>query len=314
MTTRIAQIVEVSPRDGLQSIGSFIPTEQKIALIKALHACGLQRIETTSFVSASAVPQMADAAEVLAAVRTLPGLDPSVLVPSRRQVERALSAGANHLAFVVSVSAKHNMSNVKRTPAQSVAEYAQLVQTLPPGIRLRVNLATAFDCPYQGTIDPADVLALLSQLIPIAPWAEVALCDTTGRAAPTQVAKLFESAIKRFPDVNSWAFHAHDTYGLGVANVFAAWQSGVAVIDASAAGLGGCPFAPGATGNVATEDVVWMFERMGIATGVDLARLCAVGRLIDELPGAQRGGRVRGALEAQARLSRARSAIAPQTG
>ncbi len=233
--------------------------------------------------------------------KSLEGLDASVLVPTVRHAERALAAGANHLVFVLSVSEAHNRSNVRRSPAESAAEYARLVALLPSGMKLRLNVATAFDCPMTGRIDQAAVLALLSDLVPIAPWAEVGLCDTTGRAAPAQVAGLFVAAMQRFPSASAWAFHGHDTYGLGAANVLAAWQAGVRVIDSSCAGLGGCPFAPGATGNVATEDVVWMMHGMDVATGVNLDRLCAVAERLVALPGAQTGGRVRQALAASVR-------------
>jgi hydroxymethylglutaryl-CoA lyase len=301
MAALFIELVEVAPRDGLQSVVTVVPTKQKIEVIQKLHAAGLRRIEVTSFVSPSALPQMADAAEIVAAANSLEGLDASTLVPTARYAERALAAGAKHLVFVVSVSETHNRSNVRRSPAESVTEYKALAALLPPGTKLRLNIATAFDCPITGRIDDAAVLALLSDLVPVAPRAEVALCDTTGRASPWQVAHLFKSAAQRFPSVSRWAFHGHDTYGLGIANVLAAWQAGVGVIDASCAGLGGCPFAPGATGNVATEDVVWLMNRMELATGVALDRLCAVAQQLVALPGAQTGGRVRQALNARAR-------------
>lgn len=155
------------------------------------------------------------------------------------------------------------------------------------------------DCPFEGRVPEARTIALLERLIPMRPDAEICLCDTTGRADPTHVESLFEICMTRFPAVRAWAFHAHDTYGLGLANVHAAYREGVRVYDASFGGLGGCPFAPGATGNVATEDVVWMFERMGFATGVDLGKLIPVAREAAMLPGALSGGRVREALLAR---------------
>ncbi len=162
---------------------------------------------------------------------------------------------------------------------------------------MRLNLATAFDCPFGGRVAEAVTLELLGRLLEIEHDAEVALCDTTGRVTPGHVSSLFAAAMARFPQVKVWAFHGHDTYGMGAANVLAAWHAGVRVMDASAAGLGGCPFAPGATGNVATEDLVWMFHGMGIESGVNLAKLTAAGREMTRLPGAQTGGRVREALE-----------------
>lgn len=297
------EIVEVGLRDGFQSVGPFIPTDRKIALVTALHAAGLRRMEVTSFVSPRALPQLADAAEVLAAAQALSGLDAQVLVPTARHAERALAAGADHLSFVLSVSERHNRGNVRRSPAESAEEYAQIVAMMPPGTRMRLNLATAFDCPHLGKVDQAETLALLERLAGCAPQAEVALCDTTGRVDPGHVRTLFGAAAERFPEVVRWAFHGHDTYGLGAANVLAAWDAGVRVFDASVAGLGGCPFAPGATGNVATEDLVYMFDGMGAATGIDLATLVKAAHEVAELPGAQTGGRVRIAMEARACLA-----------
>lgn len=294
------EIVEVGPRDGFQSVEPLIPTARKIAIIERLYAAGVRRMEATSFVSQSALPQLADAAEILAAAQALPGLDAQVLVPTARHAERAIEAGAAHLSFVLSVSERHNRGNVRRAPLESVGEYARIVAMMPPGAKMRLNVATAFDCPHLGRIDEAATLALLDPLVAAAPQAEIALCDTTGRVTPAHVAGLFTAASARFPQVARWAFHGHDTFGLGAANTLAAWHVGVRVFDASIAGLGGCPFAPGATGNVATEDLVYMFEGMGVVTGIDLVRLAEVAREVDTLPGAQTGGRVRVALAARA--------------
>ncbi len=296
------ELVEVGPRDGFQSVGPFIPTDQKIAILEALYRAGIRRVEATSFVSTTAVPQLADAADVLDAAAQLPGLDAQVLVPTARQAERAIEAGSHHLAFVLSVSERHNRSNVRRAPRESAEEYRRITQMMPAKGKLRLNLATAFDCPYDGEVDMLETLDLLDLLVPMAPQAEVALCDTTGRVSPNHVRALFEASMQRFPEVRTWAFHAHDTYGLGAANVLAAWDAGVRVVDASVSGLGGCPFAPGATGNVATEDLVWMFNGMGVRTGVDLDGLASVARVVAALPGAQIGGRVRDALSARSCL------------
>lgn len=296
---RAVQICEVGPRDGFQSVGPIIPTATKIAILNRLHAAGVRRIEATSFVSPSAVPQLADAFELVAAAHALSGLEEQVLVPTARHAERAIHAGARQIAFVLSVSERHNRSNVRRSPAESVEEYRRIVAMLPEGTKIRLNVATAFDCPYDGRVDDAVTLALLDDLVEVAPRAEIALCDTTGRVTPDHVSGLFATVFERFPQVAGWAFHAHDTYGLGAANTLAAWNTGVRVFDASIAGLGGCPFAPGATGNVATEDLVWMFEGMNVATGIDLAALVAVADEITRIPGAQTGGRVRDAMAAR---------------
>jgi len=289
-------IVEVGPRDGFQAISRFIPTPTKVAMIARLHAAGVRRMEATAFVSEKAVPQMADAAEILYATSDMTGLDVQVLTPNVRYAERAVAAGARHIAFVLSVSEKHNMNNVRRMPSDSANEYATVTRAIGAQIDMRLNVATAFDCPFDGEVAPERTLALLEQLVAPRAGVEIALCDTTGRVTPDRVRALFERARNHFPMVARWAFHGHDTYGLGVANVLAAYDAGVRVFDASFAGLGGCPFAPGATGNVATEDVVWTLDRMGVRTGIDLATLLCVARDGAELPEACAGGRVRNAI------------------
>lgn len=295
------EIVEVGLRDGFQSVAGFIPTEQKIALLRKLYDAGLRRMEVTSFVGAAVVPQLADAAEVLAAANDLDGLDAHVLVPTLRHAQRALDAGARHVGFVLSVSEWHNRANVRRERAESAGDFAKIASLCAADVRLRLILATAFDCPKLGRIAPSAVFELLDGLIADGFATEVVLCDTTGRADPLQVGRSFIAARRRYPSIARWAFHGHDTYGLGAANAFAAWQAGATAIDASFAGLGGCPFAPGATGNVATEDVVWMFERMGVSTRVDLPKLLSVAVAATAIPGANVGGRVRNVLGAAAR-------------
>jgi hydroxymethylglutaryl-CoA lyase len=294
--TRQVEIVEVGPRDGYQGIGPFIPTEQKIQLLEQLVAAGLHRIEIGSFVSAKALPQMRDTTEVLDACARWPALKPQVLVPNEKWGRSAVAAGARQLVFVLSVSESHNRNNVRRSPEESVEEYGRLLQAIPSDTEIRLDLATSFDCPFEGRVPEQKALGLLDRLIALKPGAEICLCDTTGRADPAHVESLFTAARKRFPDVRAWAMHAHDTYGLGLANVHAAYRTGVRVFDASFAGLGGCPFAPGATGNVATEDLVWMFERMGVPTGIDIEALLPVAQKGAKIPGGLSGGRVRDAL------------------
>ncbi len=294
------ELVEVVLRDGFQPIGPWIPTERKIALLRRLAATGLRRMEVTAFVSHTAVPQMRDAAEMLAAARDIPGLRAQVLVPTARQADLALAAGARLLAYVLSASEAHNRSNVQRSIDESVEDYARMVERVPPEIDLRLNLSTSFDCPFTGLVPEEAVLTLLHRLLALRPGVEVGLCDTTGRATPDQVDRLAALVMTSLPEAR-WAFHGHDTYGLGASNVYAAFNAGIHVIDAAAGGLGGCPFAPGATGNVATEDVVWMFERMGLRTGVDVDALLDVARELATIAGAQPGGRVRDALAARRR-------------
>ena len=299
MTKRAIQVVEVGPRDGFQPIKEFIPTKRKIELIERLYDAGVRRMEASAFVSTSAVPQMADAPEIIDHCANMPGLDVQVLVPTSRQADRALRAGARHIAFVLSASPAHNQSNVRRTPQESVEDFKLLVNSLPSETKVRINLATAFDCPFDGPVDMDSVLGLVGQLAEIAPSAEIALCDTTGRVTPDRVAKLFIRATYEVRQMKSWAFHGHDTYGLGVANALAAIGEGVTVIDAAFAGLGGCPFAPGATGNVATEDLVWTLDAMGVETGINLGRLLSASLRAEAIPGAVTGGRVRNAMRAK---------------
>ena len=291
-----ATLIEVAPRDGFQPIEPFIPTDDKVAFVEAAHAAGLRRIEVGSFVNPAAVPQLRDTAEVLARTRGLPGLDPQVLVPNARGVALALAAGAQHLVYVISASDAHNRSNVRRDTDASIREYGDVVRGLPPGTRLRLNLATAFDCPFDGRMDEAFVLGRLGRMLDHRADVEVGLCDTTGRADPDHVASLAAACLRRWGEETRFVFHGHDTYGLGLANIAAAWRAGIAGFDTAFGGLGGCPFAPGATGNAATEDAAWMFRRMGVDTGIDLRALVAVAARAAALPGASPGGRVRAAM------------------
>jgi hydroxymethylglutaryl-CoA lyase len=288
--------VEVGPRDGFQSIKRIINTEQKLRLIDRLYDAGIRRMEATAFVSDSAVPQFADAAQVLQHAQTLPGMDAQVLAPNARHAERALTAGAKHLAFVLSVSEKHNKNNVRRSALDSANEYTSTTAMLPADVLIRLNIATAFDCPYDGAVNPARTLHLMECLLRAKSDEEVCLCDTTGRVTPDRVTSLFIEARERFPDIEDWAFHGHYTYGLGVANAIAARNAGVSVLDASFAGLGGCPFAPGATGNISSEDIVWTFEQMKVGTGIDFEKLLSAAHEGAALPGATYGGRVRNAI------------------
>lgn len=283
------QIVEVGPRDGFQNIGPFIPTEVKIAMIHDLAGAGLKRMEVTSFVSPRAIPQLSDAEVVLADTLAQGKILPQVLVPNARYGLKALEAGADFLSYVFSISESHNRSNVRTSPEESLADYARLVAELPAGTRMRLNLATSFDCPFEGRTPAGRVLEFLERAFEIMPEAEICLCDTTGRGEPDQVGELFANAMERCPEVAAWAMHAHDTYGRGSENVLAAYRSGVRIFDAAIGGLGGCPYAPGASGNVATEDVVRLFGEMGVQTGVDAEALIPIARRAAALPGANAG-------------------------
>lgn len=292
-------ISEVAPRDGLQSIAAFVPTERKIAIVQALYAAGLRRMEVGSFVSPRHVPQMADTAEVLAAAKALPGLESTVLVPNRKGFDLAVNHGADRLGFFMSVTEAHNKANLNRTRDESYAELAGLVaEGRARGLKLRFNLSCAFHCPFEGVVGPEQALHWIGRAHELDPEMEVAIADTTGNAAPDQVSTVFRAAIADWGDV--FAYHGHDTYGMGVANALAAYEAGCRVFDSAAGGLGGCPFAPGATGNTATEDLAWMFRRMGVETGIDWPKLLIAADLCAATPGGQPGGRLRGVAGARA--------------
>ena len=280
-------ISEVGPRDGLQSVARTMPTAHKLRWIDALHAAGLREIEVASFVPARLLPQMADAADVVRHARTLPGLTVLALVPNRRGAEAALAAGVHKLTVPVSASAAHSLANVRKTPAEMVDEVRAIValrDATAPGVQIEAGISTAFGCTLQGLVPEDDVVRLAEQLV-AAGVGDVGLSDTTGMANPAQVRRLFQRVRAAIGD-KTGAAHLHNTRGLGLANCLAAFDVGVRSFDASLAGLGGCPYAPGASGNVVTEDLVFMFEAMGVRTGVDLERLIAArAPLQDGLPG-----------------------------
>lgn len=286
-------IVEVGPRDGLQSITPLVPTEKKIELACRLAEAGLRRIEIGSAVNPRLLPQMADVFEVHAALRGRhPEVRLSVLVPNLKGAERALARSVEEIVYVLSVSESHNRSNVRRSVEDSLEEFKAIAGRVDSAARLRVDVSTAFHCPFEGPLPPAATMRVVERLLDVRRDIEVCLCDTTGRAGPWHVGDLFHRCREAFGECG-WAFHGHDTYGLGVANVVQAYEAGVRTFDASIAGLGGCPYAPGATGNVATEDVAFLFENNGTATGIDLERLIDAAALAASIDGAQVGGRVR---------------------
>jgi hydroxymethylglutaryl-CoA lyase len=289
------EILEVAPRDGFQAVKPFIPTETKISLIEELATCGFSRLEIGSFVSPKAIPQLADTGEILARVRLPKALRIHVLVPNARGLEMVLAAGLREVAWVISVSESHNRANVNRTVDESFrafeAAWSALGRDRP---KLRLGLSTCFDCPWQGRIPEEDVVRAVERVIASAPEVEIAICDTTGRAAPDHVASLFGRLVPRYAsDKIGFAFHGHDTYGLGVANAIEAYRQGVRMIDGAAGGLGGCPFAPGAAGNTATEDLVFAFEHMGVSTGVDLSKLLKAADRVAAVAPDQAGGKLR---------------------
>ena len=269
-------ISEVGPRDGLQSVARTMATADKLRWVDALHAAGLREIEVGSFVPAKLLPQMADTAAVVAHARTLPGLTVMALVPNRRGAQAALDAGVHKLTLPVSASAAHSLANVRRTREEMVQELREVValrDAQAPGVAIEVGLSTAFGCTLQGVVPEDEVLWLAGECAR-AGAGEIGLSDTTGHANPAQVRRLFQR-LRAELGAQAGAAHMHNTRGLGLANCLAAYDVGVRTFDASLGGLGGCPYAPGASGNVVTEDLVFMFEAMGVATGIDIGKLIA---------------------------------------
>lgn len=269
-------ISEVGPRDGLQSVKATMPTAQKLRWIDSLVTSGLREIEVCSFVPAKLLPQMADAAEVVRHALTHSGLAVMALVPNVRGAEAALRAGVNKLTIPVSASAAHSIANVRKTREEMLVEVraiARLRDELAPGVKIEAGISTAFGCTIQGEVKDDDVVWIAAQAIE-AGADEAGLSDTTGMANPAQVRRLFNKVRTVIGD-RTGAAHMHNTRGLGLANCLAAYDVGVRTFDASLGGLGGCPFAPGASGNVVTEDLVFMFEAMGVSTGVNLDKLVA---------------------------------------
>lgn len=277
----------MGPRDGLQSVHATMPTAAKLRWIAALHASGLREIEVASFVPAKLLPQMADAAEVVAHAVTLPGWTVMALVPNRKGAEAAIRAGAHKLTLPVSASQAHSLANVRKTPMDMVEEVRAVLalrDELAPHVRIEAGVSTAFGCTLQGAVPEDDVVRLAAALAATG-VDEVGLSDTTGMANPAQVRRLFQR-VRAEIGGRTGAAHMHNTRGLGLANCLAAWDVGVRTFDSSLGGLGGCPYAPGASGNVVTEDLVFMFEAMGVSTGVSLERLIAARQpLADGLPG-----------------------------
>jgi len=269
-----AQIREVGLRDGLQSVATIVATEHKLEWIRGAHAAGLRELEVGSFVPTRLLPQLADTADLVAACKALPGMVTSVLVPNLHGAERALACQADLMLLPLSVSHAHSLANLRKTPDAVVAEVGRIRAARDAaGSRtlIEVGLSTAFGCTLQGPVAPAEVLRLMQAVLD-AGADRVGLADTVGYADPAQVASLFSAGF-RIAGGRLACGHFHDTRGLGLANVFAALQTGVTRFDACLGGIGGCPHAPGASGNVATEDLAYMLASMGIATGVDFDSL-----------------------------------------
>ncbi len=287
-------IREVGLRDGLQSIAHTMPTAQKLQWLHAAYAAGQREIEVGSFVPARLLPQLADTADLVAAALQLPDLVTSVLVPNLKGAQAALDSGAHAMLLPISASHAHSLANLRRTPQEAVAELARVCAARDAAgsqCRIEVGLSTAFGCTLQGAVDEAEVLRLLQACLD-AGADQVGLADTVGYADPLQVQRLFEKGLSVAGD-RLVCGHFHDTRGLGLANVYAAWQAGIRRFDACLGGIGGCPHAPGASGNVATEDVAYLFASMGVTTGLDFDALLALrAQLSKWLPGVDMHGSI----------------------
>lgn len=282
-------ITEVSPRDGLQNQQRQVATADKVRLIGLLVAAGLRRIEATSFVSPKAVPQMADAADVMAATRGFEEVRFSALIPNLKGLERATAAGAREIAVVLSATETMNQRNIGMSLGQAIeVSEAALARARGLGLRTRAYVAVAFECPYEGPVAPADTVRLAERMLQVGAD-EIVIADTIGAAAPGQVSQLVRLMTERVP-AERIGMHFHDTRGLGAANAWAALEAGIRRFDSSAGGIGGCPFAPGAAGNFATEDLVLMAEQSGYTTGIDLTALMEAVAFAERTLGRALGG------------------------
>jgi isopropylmalate/homocitrate/citramalate synthase len=283
LPTRV-NLVEVGPRDGLQNEKETIPTDVKIRFIDALTAAGHRAIEVSAFVSPKWVPQMADALEVFRGITRRPDVRYSALVPNRAGLDRALEAGVADIAIFAAASETFSQRNINQTIAASMAGYRDVTTAaLAAGMRVRAYLSTAFGCPFEGAVDPRRVGELSEQLLAMGAY-EVSVSDTIGIAHPGQVPRVLDAVAARIP-LEKIALHFHDTRGTALANVLAALQYGVATFDSAAGGLGGCPYAPGATGNVATEDLVYMLDGLGVSSGVSIDGVMAASTALEPLLG-----------------------------
>jgi hydroxymethylglutaryl-CoA lyase len=298
-------LYEVGPRDGLQNESRLIPTDDKVALIDALSGTGLPAIEITSFVNPKWIPQLADAVEVARRVKRREGVRYSALVPNRQGFDSALKAGMQEIAVFLSASETHNKKNVNKTIAATLEAFSEVVPpALERGLRVRAYVSTVYGCPYEGKVDPAKALELCRALRAMGCY-QISLGDTIGVANPRQVRDVLSRVLAENP-TEAVAVHFHDTRGTALANILIAVEMGVTTVDAALGGLGGCPYAPGASGNVATEDVVYMLEEMGVRTGVDLDKLIDCSRLASSLVGHEMPSKYyRAAIGARQRSSRA---------
>jgi hydroxymethylglutaryl-CoA lyase len=299
-----ASIYEVSPRDGLQNESTLIPIDGKKRLIDALVGAGIQRLEITSFVSPKWVPQLSDAEELAATIKPPAGVTYSALVPNARGLDRALACGMREIAVFLSASETHNKMNVNKTVADTLAVFEEIV---PPAreadVAVRAYVSTVWGCPYEGPVDPAKVLQIARRLLELGCY-QISLGDTIGVGTPKQTRDIVKRFLDEMP-AEKFALHLHDTRGTALANVLVGLEMGVRDFDASVGGVGGCPYAPGASGNLATEDLVFMLHGMGVETGIDLDKLIAAGNVAEQVIGRPLPGKVHRAGPYKRRKARA---------
>ena len=281
---------EVATRDGFQIEPGFIPTDDKIALVDALSECGYAKIEVTSFTSPKAIPMLRDAEEVMGRIRRVPGVEYTVLVPNLRGAERALESRADELNLVMSVSETHNLANLRMPREKSFAALLDVIRHVDGRTPVNVSLSCSFGCPMEGEVTQGEVLRWSERFAGLGVRG-LSICDTTGMAHPAQVSRMVEALQQRFPDLQL-TLHFHNTRGMGLANVLAAVQGGIERFDGSLGGLGGCPYAPGASGNVTSEDAIHMLDAMGYDTGMDIPKLLNLARQMPQIVGHDVPGQV----------------------
>ena len=281
---------EVATRDGFQIEANFIPTDTKVALIDALSECGYAKIEVTSFTSPKAIPMLRDADEVMGRIRRVSGVEYTVLVPNLRGAERALEAKADELNLVMSTSQTHNLANLRMPMAHSFSALSEVIRRVNGKTPINISLSCCFGCPMEGEVPDSVVLDLATRFADLGVRG-VTVCDTTGMAHPAQVSRMVEALQQRFEKLQL-TLHFHNTRGMGLANVLAAVQGGITRFDGSLGGLGGCPYAPGASGNICSEDAIHMLDAMGYDTGLDMAKLLAVARQLPHIVGHDVPGQV----------------------
>ena len=292
------KIVEVGPRDGLQNEQAFVPIEIKVELINRLSEAGFPNIEAASFVSPKWIPQMAGSSEVMAAITRKAGTIYSVLTPNMKGYEGALAAKANEIVIFSAASEAFSQKNINCSITESVERFIPVAKAAKQdGIRIRGSISCSFGCPYQGAVSPAEVVELAKRMLDLG-CDEIDIADTIGVGTPGQVASVFESLFSIAPKTQ-FSGHFHDTYGQSLANIYAALQTGVSIFHSSIAGLGGCPYAKGATGNVATEDVLYMLKGLGIETGIDFDATVKIGDYITKAIGKANASRVGRAIAAK---------------